>query len=71
MQLALACGSQKFPLGVTLASTGAGVYTSVKEGGTLIEYADEDPAIPRDFTAELRQSGIAPLMTLDVAANHD
>lgn len=71
MQLALACGSQKFPLGVTLASTGAGVYTSVKQGGTLIEYADEDPAIRRGFTAELRQSGIAPVITLDVAANHD
>jgi hypothetical protein len=69
MQLALACGSQKFPLGVTLASTGAGVYTSVKQGGTLIEYADEDPTIRRHFAAELRQSGIAPVMTFDVAAN--
>ena len=71
MHLALACGSQKFPLGVTLASIGAGVYTSGKQGGTLIDYADEDPAIPRDFAAELRQTGIAPVMTLDVAANHD
>jgi Cupin domain len=69
LQLALACGSQKFPLGVTLASTGAGVYTSVKQGGTLIEYVDEDPTIRRHFAAELRQSGIAPAMPFDVATN--
>ena len=69
MQLAVACGSQKFPLGVTLASTGAGVYTSVKQGGTLIEDADEDPTIRRHFAAELRQSGIAPAMIFNVAAN--
>ena len=71
MQLALGCASQKFPVGVAVAPAGAGMYTSVKHGGTLIEYADEDPAIRRDFAIELRQSGIDPGMNLDIAANDD
>jgi hypothetical protein len=37
----------------------AGVYTSVKDGGTLIEYEDEDPAIRRTYEAEIKAKGIA------------
>jgi hypothetical protein len=35
-----------------------GTTTSIKKGGTMIEYADEDPAIRRRFEAELQQAGI-------------
>lgn len=71
LQLALRCGSQKFPLGIRVAAIRAGVYTSVKDGGTLIEYADEDPAIRRTYEAELAKKGIALDMNYDVAANDD
>jgi oxalate decarboxylase/phosphoglucose isomerase-like protein (cupin superfamily) len=38
------------------------VDRSVKEGGTQIEYEDEDPKIRRDFEAELAQRGIKSRM---------
>ena len=59
LQLALRCGSQKFPLGIRVAAIRAGVYTSVKHGGTLIEYEDEDAAIRRNYEVELAKKGIA------------
>jgi quercetin dioxygenase-like cupin family protein len=34
-------------------------YLSYREGGTLIEYEDEDPRVRRDFEAELAQRGIS------------
>ena len=34
-------------------------YLSYREGGTLIEYEDEDPRVRRDFEAELVQRGIS------------
>jgi len=71
LQLALRCGSQKFPLGIRVAAIRAGVYTSVKQGGTLIEYGDEDPAIRRHYDAALLARGIAPDMNYDCAANDD
>jgi hypothetical protein len=71
LQLALRCGSQKFPLGIRVAAIRAGVYTSVKQGGTLIEYGDEDPAIRRTYEAELERKGIVPDMNFAAAANDD
>jgi oxalate decarboxylase/phosphoglucose isomerase-like protein (cupin superfamily)/mannose-6-phosphate isomerase-like protein (cupin superfamily) len=71
LQLALRCGSQKFPLGIRVAAIRAGVYTSVKQGGTLIEYADEDPEIRRAYQAELVKKGIEPDMDYAAAANDD
>jgi len=71
LQLALRCGSQKFPLGIRVAAIRAGVYTSVKKGGTLIEYGDEDPAIRATYETELAKHGIAPDMNYDAAANDD
>jgi len=71
LQLALRCGSQKFPLGIRVAAIRAGVYTSVKQGGTLIEYEDEDPAIRATYETELGKKGIAPDMNYDAAANDD
>jgi hypothetical protein len=32
--------------------------TSLKKGGTMIEYDDEDPAIRRRFEAELKKAGM-------------
>jgi mannose-6-phosphate isomerase-like protein (cupin superfamily) len=71
LQLALRCGSQKFPFGVRVAAIRAGVYTSVKHGGTLIEYDDEDPAIRRAYEDELTRRGIALKMDYAAAANDD
>jgi oxalate decarboxylase/phosphoglucose isomerase-like protein (cupin superfamily) len=71
LQLALRCGSQKFPLGIRVAAIRAGVYTSVKKGGTLIEYGDEDPAVRRTYESELAAKGIALSSDLDAAANDD
>jgi oxalate decarboxylase/phosphoglucose isomerase-like protein (cupin superfamily) len=71
LQLALRCGSQKFPLGIRVAPIRAGVYTSVKQGGTLIEYGDEDPVIRGTYESEIARKGIAPDPKYDVAANDD
>ncbi len=71
LQLALRCGSQKFPLGIRVAAIRAGVYPSVKQGGTLIEYSDEDPSIRQTYDEELAKRGIAPQMNYDAAANDD
>ena len=71
LQLALRCSSHKFPLGIRVAPIRAGVYTSVKQGGTLIEYEDEDPEIRQRYDAELQKNGIAPDANFDAAANDD
>jgi oxalate decarboxylase/phosphoglucose isomerase-like protein (cupin superfamily) len=71
LQLALRCSSQKFPIGIRAGALRAGIGTSVKEGGTLIEYEDEDPAIRPNYEAELAKKGIEPDMNYDVAANND
>ncbi len=71
LQLALRCGSQKFPLGIRVAAIRAGVYTSVKQGGTLIEYDDEDPEIRHTYYKELERKGVVPDMNYDAAVNED
>jgi mannose-6-phosphate isomerase-like protein (cupin superfamily) len=71
LQLALRCGSQKFPLGIRVAAIRAGVYTSVREGGTLIEYEDEDPAIRTSYENQLARKGITLDMNYEAAANDD
>jgi len=35
------------------------VGTSARQGGTLIEYEDEDPQIRRDYGAALKKEGVA------------
>jgi hypothetical protein len=35
-----------------------GTTTSIKKGGTMIEYEDEDPEIRRRFDAELQKAGM-------------
>jgi oxalate decarboxylase/phosphoglucose isomerase-like protein (cupin superfamily) len=58
LQLAMRNGSSKFPFGVRRAQGRKGVMTSTREGGTLIEYEDEDPAIRPMFLAELARNGV-------------
>jgi hypothetical protein len=41
--------SGKYLLGCWRAINKEGVRTSVREGGTMIEYEDEDPQIRADF----------------------
>jgi len=59
-QLALRYGSKKHKMGFYVAAQkqDGGVFISVKEGGTLIEYEDEDPEIRRTYQAELKKRGI-------------
>ncbi len=39
-----------------------GVYVSYRDGGTLIEYEDEDPQIRLDYEEEVRKTGIVSRM---------
>ena len=58
-QLALRFGSRLYPIGLHQAAKKKtdGVYISVKEGGTMIEYEDEDPEIRRRFESNLQRVG--------------
>lgn len=60
-QLALRYSGQsgKYILGLVRAINKEGVRTSIREGGTLIEYEDEDPRIRLDYEAAVRKQGIA------------
>lgn len=51
--------SGKYLLGIAKALNKEGVRTSTREGGTLIEYEDEDPQIRRDYEAMVKKAGIA------------
>jgi oxalate decarboxylase/phosphoglucose isomerase-like protein (cupin superfamily) len=58
--LALRYGSRIHPIGFKIADKRSedGVYIDVKKGGTLIEYADEDPYIRQHYEDELKKSGV-------------
>ncbi|MBM2811388.1 MAG: reactivating factor for ethanolamine ammonia lyase [Chloroflexi bacterium] len=56
-QLALRLGSQRHGVYFHDIQTRGGVLLSVAEGGTMIEYDDEDPEIPRLFQEELARWG--------------
>lgn len=58
--LAIRYGSRVHPIGFKIAEKRSedGVYIDVKRGGTLIEYADEDPEIRRHYEDELRKTGV-------------
>ena len=56
---------------IRVAAIRAGVYTSVKQGGTLIEYDDEDPEIRHTYYKELERKGVVPDMNYDAAVNED
>ncbi len=59
-QLALRFGSHRYPTGFHLAAkrTETGTSTSIRKGGTLIDYEDEDPAIRRAYEEALARSGL-------------
>lgn len=54
--------SGKYLLGCWRAINKEGVRTSTREGGTLIEYEDEDPQIRSDFENAIKQLGVASAM---------
>lgn len=58
LQLALRNGSSKFPFGVRRSQTKKGVMLSTREGGTMIDYEDEDPQIRKDFLEALEKNGV-------------
>ena len=63
-QLALRYGSRKHKMGFYVAAQkrGGGVFISIKERGTLIEYDDEDREIRRIYEAALGRTGIPSAM---------
>ncbi|MBI2349479.1 MAG: hypothetical protein HYV05_12605 [Deltaproteobacteria bacterium] len=60
-QLALRNGSKRHKMGFYVAAQkrDGGVFISIKDGGTLIEYEDEDPEIRRIYEAEIRKKEVA------------
>ena len=58
--LAIRYGSRLHPIGFKIADKRSeeGVYINVKQGGTLIEYADEDPHIRRHYEEEMEKNGV-------------
>jgi mannose-6-phosphate isomerase-like protein (cupin superfamily) len=62
--LALRYGSRIHPIGFKIADKRSedGVYIDVKQGGTLIEYADEDPHIRQHYENELLRTGVKSAM---------
>jgi oxalate decarboxylase/phosphoglucose isomerase-like protein (cupin superfamily) len=50
--------SGKYLLGCWRAINKEGVRTSVRDGGTMIEYEDEDPQIRSDFEASIEKIGV-------------
>jgi quercetin dioxygenase-like cupin family protein len=59
-QLALRFGSHHYPVGFHLAAKRSeeGTSISIRDGGTLIEYGDEDPAIRRAYENALAANGL-------------
>lgn len=60
-QLAIRYGSKKHKMGFYVAAQkrDGGVFISVREGGTLIEYEDEDPQIRNIYEAEIKARDIS------------
>jgi oxalate decarboxylase/phosphoglucose isomerase-like protein (cupin superfamily) len=51
--------SGKYLFGIGKALNREGVRTNTREGGTLLEYEDEDPQIRRDYDAALKHTRVA------------
>ncbi len=62
--------SGMFLLGCWRAINKEGVRKSFREGGTMIEYEDEDPQIRTDFEAAVRGSGVAMAMPSVAYSSH-
>jgi hypothetical protein len=57
-QLALRYGSTKYGVRFNDVQAGEGVLASVAAGGTMIEFADEDPEIRRRYQEALARAGV-------------
>jgi len=59
-QLAIRFGGRVHPTGFATAAKrhDEGVLMSIKNGGTLLEYEDEDPEIRRRFESRLKSTGV-------------
>ena len=71
--LAIRYGSRIHPIGFKIAEKRSedGVYINVKRGGTLIEYADEDPYIRKHYEDEMKKTGVLcqmPALEIDRVA---
>ncbi len=71
LQLALGCGSEKFPLGNGRSALLAGAYASNNWSEAAAERDDEDREIRRVYETALRLKGIVPEPDYAVAANGD
>jgi len=62
--LAIRSGGRIYPTGMSLSGKrhDDGTLTSIKKGGTLIEYEDEDPAIRVNFEKAVGKAGVASAM---------
>jgi quercetin dioxygenase-like cupin family protein len=67
-QLALRYGSTKYGVRFNDLQAGEGVLRTVAEGGTMIEFEDEDPAIRRHYQEALAKSGVPYQMPQDLSA---
>lgn len=57
-QVALRLGSQRYGVYFHDIASREGVLRSTRDGGTLIEFEDEDPEIPRLYKEELASAGV-------------
>ncbi len=57
--LATAMGSSRYPFTADKVAIKMGVNVSVKDGGSQIEYEDQDPRIHRLYLTELAKKGVA------------
>lgn len=64
-QLALRYGSKKYGVGFKDVLDRKGVLVSVREGGTQIEFDDEDPRIREDYRRELARDGVEYRMPVE------
>ena len=64
LQLAFRYNSDtgKYLCGISKALNKAGVSVGMRQGGTLIEYEDEDPQIRIDYEAEIKAKGVLSQM---------
>ncbi len=65
--LAFRYGSRRHPVEFHEAQSREGVLTSMREGGTMIDYEDEDPEIARIFARECAKNGVESQMPQMVA----
>ncbi|MBM2813211.1 MAG: Cupin type-1 protein, partial [Chloroflexi bacterium] len=54
----LRMGSQKFGVHFHDIGSREGVLRSTREGGTLIEFEDEDPEVRRTYLDEIAKNGV-------------